>query len=170
MNLTLEISALQWQGVTEATRAYNASLQRDAQGVLLDGQVELTAAEYFSARVLGMCDSWAQQHCSPSGLVFYQRFTAAEKTAIEAAATTDPHVNGFLQRIYDPAPINVTSPKFWGALQYLNERGLLAEDRVDEIAGITAEETTVEVSSIAPVQSQPRSVWRRLFGWTGLTG
>jgi hypothetical protein len=170
MKFILEMSALQWQGVVEATKAFNSSLQRDPQGLRVHDQEELTPVEYFSTRMLGMCDSWAQQHCSPSGLVFYQRFTAAERGAIEAAAKTDPHVAGFYARIFEPTPINVTSPKFWAALQYLNEAGLLAEDRVDEIAGITAEETTVEVSTIAPVQSQPRSVWRRLFGWTGLTG
>jgi hypothetical protein len=161
----LTLSALQREGVLRACAAYNAALPRDPQGVLLEGQVELTPDAYFDARVIGMADSWAQQHCSCSGFDLSRRFTTAEYAAILERAKTDPHVAGFVARLSDPTPINPTSPRFWEALAYLVAVGLLAEDRVDEIAGISGDAVTIAVAAVDPLQSATPSIWRRLFGW-----
>lgn len=126
---SFSLSAIQHEGIERATAALNATLPPDAESV--------TANQYWDDRVREFCDSLAFQHCARSGFALAQRFTREEYDAITERAQTDAEVAKFIARLLKPDPINVASPKFWAALQYLYELGLIDESRVNAIAGIT---------------------------------
>lgn len=65
---------------------------------------------------------------------FVLRFDGTEFDAIKTLAETDGAVAGFLARTRQADPINVASPTFTAAMQYLVAKGVVASDRVASLS------------------------------------
>jgi hypothetical protein len=120
-------SVVREAGIEAACAAHNASLPEDA--------TPLTPEQYLQQVVDDATRSYVAQF--RVGTVYSSeyvlRFTAAEWAAINAAATSDENIAGYLLRVRELPEVRLWSDEMMLGHAYLVSKGLLTPQRSEEI-------------------------------------